>query len=59
MSSPETKELVNLAQAVPNDSLSNYLKERISCRRVTTRDREEGQTKLFSKFVPTSLHASY
>jgi hypothetical protein len=38
MSGPEAKELVNRAQAVPRDSLSNCLKERISSHRVTTRD---------------------
>jgi hypothetical protein len=36
MSGQEAKELLNLAQAVRNDSLSNCLKERISSRRVTT-----------------------
>jgi hypothetical protein len=38
MSGLEAKELVNLSQAVPNDSLSNCCKERISSHRFTTRD---------------------
>jgi hypothetical protein len=38
MSGLEAKELVNRAQAVPKDYLSNCLKERISSRKVTTRD---------------------
>jgi hypothetical protein len=38
MSGPEAKELVNLAQVVSNDSLSNCLKERIYSCRVTTQD---------------------
>jgi hypothetical protein len=48
MLGPEAKELVNHAQLGPNDSLFNCSKERISSRRVTTRDIGKKVRKNFS-----------